>query len=100
MGKKTKISAETVKKVAGLSRLELSEKELKLYEKQLADILDYIDKLSEPDTSKTLPTSHPLDNLKNVFRKDVVRKSLKATEALKNAPNEKDGFFCVPKIID
>ena len=100
MPKKKSIDEKTVKYVARLSRLDLSEKEVNLYRKQLENILDYINKLREVDTTKTPPTSHPLENLKNVFRKDAMRKSLPVEEALGNAPKRKDDFFSVPKIIE
>jgi len=100
MREKKSIDKATVKHAAKLSRLSLSDKELDLYQKQLADILDYIAKLNKLDTSKTPPTSHPLESLKNVFRKDVVKKSLPVSEVLKNAPKKKGNFFSVPKIIE
>lgn len=100
MTEKKIIDAKTVEHVAKLSRLNLFPKEKDVYRKQLADILNYINKLKEVDVSKTSPTSHPLEGLKNVFRKDTARKSLTADEALRNAPEQKDGFFSVPKIID
>ena len=100
MKKKEAITGETVEKVAKLSRLELSEKELRLYEKQLAAILGFINKLSELETTNTSPTSHPLSGLKNVFREDRIRKSLSSEEALKNAPSKKESLFSVPKIIE
>jgi len=94
------IDEKTVDYVAKLSRVSLSEKEIAQYSKQLEGILDYINKLNEIDTKKTPPTSHPLDSLKNVFRKDAVKKSLTQEESLKNAPNRKDDFFSVPRIIE
>lgn len=100
MSNKKTIDETTVKHVARLSRIDLSEEEINLYQRQLADILDYINKLNELDTSNIPPTSHPLENLKNVFRKDVVRKSLPLEAIFKNAPNRKDNFFSVPKIIE
>ncbi len=100
MQNKKIIDGNTVMHVARLSRLSLSEKEIVLYKKQLADILAYINKLNKLDTSKTPPTSHPLENLKNVFREDIMKKSFPAKDALHNAPKTKDGFFCVPKIIE
>jgi len=100
MSKKNIIDDKIVKHVARLSRLELSEKEIKLYSGQLAKIISYIDKLNEVDISNTTPTSHPLENLKNVFRKDVVKKSLSIDEALKNAPKRHGDFFSVPKILE
>ena len=100
MNKKKTIDEKTVERVARLSRISLSGKEAKLYRRQLADILRYIHKLDEVDTSRTLPTSHPLESLKNVFRKDIMKKSLPAEDALGNAPERKGDFFRVPKIID
>lgn len=97
---KRMIDEKTVRHVARLSRLELAEKELKLYSGQLAGILEYINKLAEADSSDVPPTSHPLEGLRNVFRKDATRKSLTQEEALQNAPNKKDDFFSVPKIIE
>ena len=94
------IDKETVKHVAFLSRLELDEKELELYSRQLADILSYINKLNEIDTKEVPPTSHVLPTLKNVFRKDSLKKSLDAKEVLKNAPSRDGDFFKVPQVIE
>jgi len=100
MGKKKSIDEKAVKRVAALSRIELSREEVKKYSGQLADILEYIHKLNEVDSTDIPPMSHPLHSLKNVFRKDVVRKSLAPEEALQNAPKRIDNFFSVPKIIE
>jgi aspartyl-tRNA(Asn)/glutamyl-tRNA(Gln) amidotransferase subunit C len=94
------IDKATVKRIAHLSRLELNEEELGLYSSQLAPILSYIDKLNEIDTTSVAPTSHALTTLKNVFRKDILKKSLDAGEALDNAPAKDGNFFKVPQIID
>lgn len=94
-----KISKEQVKHIAMLSRLELSEKEIELYQEQLSRILDYVEKLNEIDTTSVEPTSHVIE-LKNVFREDEVKPSLSRDEALRNAPDSTDKFFRVPKIID
>ena len=94
------IDNKTVKHVAHLSRLELNDKELAQYSGQLASILSYISKLNEIDTTNVVPTSHALSTLKNVFRKDVLRRSLETGEALKNAPSSEGDFFKVPQIIE
>ena len=94
------IDKKTVKHVALLSRLSLSDKELEIYSKQLEAILSYIDKLNQIDTKDVHPTSHPLSTLKNVFRKDILKSSLATEDALKNAPSKEDGFFKVPQIIE
>ena len=100
MANKKAIDKDTVLHVARLSRINLSDKEVESYRRELVSILDYINQLRELDTEGVPPTSHPLENLKNVFRKDAVKKSLPAEEALKNAPKRKGDFFSVPKIIE
>jgi aspartyl-tRNA(Asn)/glutamyl-tRNA(Gln) amidotransferase subunit C len=94
------IDKRAVKHVALLSRLELDEKDLDTYSKQLASILSYISKLEEIDTNDVHPTSHPLSTLKNVFRKDVLKESLPVEEVLKNAPAKDGDFFKVPQVIE
>ncbi|MDP3791800.1 MAG: Asp-tRNA(Asn)/Glu-tRNA(Gln) amidotransferase subunit GatC [Candidatus Omnitrophota bacterium] len=94
------IDKKDVLHVALLSRLKLDEKDLDIYSKQLASILSYISKLNEIDTNNVHPTSHPLTTLKNVFRSDVLKKSLEAEEALKNAPSKEGDSFKVPQVIE
>ena len=94
------IDKKTVEHVAFLSRLKLSEEELQAYSKQLASILSYISKLNEVDTKDVPPTSHPLSSLKNVFRKDVLKKSLEIDEVLSNAPSKEGDSFKVPQVIE
>lgn len=94
------IDKKTVLHIAHLSRLALDEKELDLYSDQLASILSYINKLDQLDTSDTPPTSHALSTLKNIFRKDIPRSSLKADEAIANAPQKDGDFFKVPTVIE
>ena len=94
------IDKKTVKHVALLSRLELNEKELEQYSSQLTSILSYISKLNEIDTRDVQPTSHALTTLKNVFREDELKPSLKAEDALKNAPSKEGDFFKVPQVIE
>ena len=88
-----------VKKVAQLSRVELSENECEVLEKQFGDILTYIHKISELDTSGVEPASHPFD-LKNVFRDDVVREPLGVQVLMRLAPKSDRNMFHVPKVIE
>lgn len=91
---KPKLTADDVKHVAKLSRLELSDKEIKLYTKQLASILNYFEKLNEVDVSQIAPTSQ-VTNLKTVLRKDIEKKCFSQKEALSASGNVKKGFFKV-----
>jgi aspartyl-tRNA(Asn)/glutamyl-tRNA(Gln) amidotransferase subunit C len=94
-----KITIKDVEHVARLARLELNEAEKERMRAQLDSILSYIDKLNELDTSAVEPTSHVLPMV-NVFREDEVRPSLSQEEALANAPDRRDLFFRVPKILE
>ncbi len=95
-----KIDKEIVKRVALLSRLSLTEDEISEYGSQLGAVLEYISKLNEIDTRDVPPTSHTLSTIKNVYRKDILKPSLKTEEALKNAPEASGDFFRVPQIIE
>jgi len=96
---KTTITQDVVKYVASLSRLSLDEDEVKTFGEQLSNILGYIEQLNEVDTENTPPTSHVLSSMKNVFREDELGESLSNDEALKSAPDKKDGLFRVPRVI-
>ena len=94
-----KLNRKDVEHVAQLSRLELSEKDLDKYTGQLDAILEYIDVLSQVDTSGVESMAHVLD-IRNVMRPDVVQPSLSQEAALQNAPEPENGFFKVPKIVE
>jgi len=93
-----RISEDVVRHVALLSRLEFSADELQRFTHDLDNILGYVDKLGELDTSQVLPTTHP-HKLENVFREDEVAASLPVEEALANAPDKDSNYFKVPKVL-
>ena len=94
-----KIDEEQVRRVALLSRLELSDQEVTQFSTQLSAIVEYIEKLNELDTDDVEPLAHCLP-VHNVFREDVPRPSLLNDEALANAPEREGEYFKVPKILD
>jgi aspartyl-tRNA(Asn)/glutamyl-tRNA(Gln) amidotransferase subunit C len=93
-----KISPEEVAKVARLARLELGQDKIDQYSAQLGDILGYMDKLSELDTSAVEPMYTPVDHV-SVMRDDVVEKRYAREDILKNAPETDGSFFIVPRIV-
>ncbi len=99
MSKKNTFSKETIEYVSKLALLDLDEEEKDKLSKQLGEILAHFKKLDQLDTSDVEPTTHPIEGLKNVFRKDVPWESLSQEEALKNAEHEKDGYFKAPRIM-
>ena len=92
------ISDETIEYVGILAKLELSDEEKEAAKKDMGRMLDYIDKLSELDTTGVEPMSHVFP-IENVFREDVVTNKEGSADTLKNAPEQKDGGFKVPKTI-
>lgn len=93
------ITEEEVRYVAHLSRLALSDDEVETFGSQLDDIISYVEKLNELDTSDVEPMIHAADRT-NVFREDSAGESLPRKEALQNAPEEAEGCFKVPRILD
>jgi len=88
-----------VRKVAKLSRLELTEAEVEEFTGQLIAILDYVEKMNELNTDNVQPLAHCLP-INNRFREDIVRESLGTEKTLANAPQRDGEFFKVPKILD
>lgn len=93
------ITQKDVEQVALLSRLDINETDIQKYTGQLNEILEYMKVLNKADTTNVEPTVHVLP-MKNVLRPDVVRPSLERELALANAPEQEDGYFKVPKIIE
>lgn len=94
-----KITKGEVEYVAHLARLEFSEEEKVKFTSQLNDILMYIEKLNQVDTTGIEPVSHAIA-LQNAFRDDVVKDSLSHELSLSNAPEARGPFFRVPKVIE
>lgn len=93
------VSRDQVQRVAELARLEFSEEDEARMAEELSQILDYVEKLDELDTSGVPPMSHVLD-VSNVFRPDEVESRIDRDQALEPAPETTDGYFQVPKVLD
>jgi len=110
-----KVTEKDVAHVADLANLELSDKEQVILLRDLNSILDYIDRLSQLDTTEVPPMaqvsdSYGIDQSKSgserfayASREDIIevlRKSLPHDVALQNAPESDGTFFEVPKVIE
>ncbi|WP_054957398.1 Asp-tRNA(Asn)/Glu-tRNA(Gln) amidotransferase subunit GatC [Paenibacillus dakarensis] len=93
------ITAKDVQHVAKLARLNLTAEEEQMFTGQLNAILQYAEKLNELNTEGVQPTTHVL-HLSNVMREDEVRESLPIDKVLLNAPDEEDGQFKVPAVLE
>jgi aspartyl-tRNA(Asn)/glutamyl-tRNA(Gln) amidotransferase subunit C len=93
------ITVKDVQHVAKLARLQLSPEEEATFTEQMNAILQYAEKLNELDTENVKATTHVLQ-VSNVMRDDVVKESLSQEEALLNAPEDEDGHFKVPAVLE
>lgn len=95
-----KIDKKTVDKIAHLARLEFTTNESKeAMVKDMNNMLGFIEKLNELDTSNVEPLIYMSDEV-NVLREDEVKVEITQEEALKNAPKHDSDYFKVPKVIE
>jgi len=92
-----RIRSNDVRHVAKLAELDFSDEELEKITPQLDKILDHVARISAVDTEGIPSTSHIMD-INNVLREDEVTEPVSREEALKNAPEEAEDGFSVPKI--
>jgi aspartyl-tRNA(Asn)/glutamyl-tRNA(Gln) amidotransferase subunit C len=85
--------------VARLARINLTEAEAKVFQKQLDDVLNYVEKLRQADVSHVEAAAHTLP-IFNVFRDDAPDDCFTAEQALSNAPRQANGLFVVPKVVE
>ncbi|EPY05037.1 glutamyl-tRNA amidotransferase [Paenibacillus sp. E194] len=93
------IHVQDVEHVAKLARLDLSNEEKERYTEQLNAILKYAEKLNELNTDDVTPTTHVLP-IRNVMREDEARPSLPIEKVMANAPEEEEGQFKVPAVLE
>jgi aspartyl-tRNA(Asn)/glutamyl-tRNA(Gln) amidotransferase subunit C len=93
------LSLQDVKKIAALARLQLTAEEEERYREQLSAVLDYAERLNEPDTADVPPTSSAVA-LTNVWREDIVEPSLPTEEALFNAARKALNQFQIQAVLD
>ncbi|MFM7086628.1 MAG: Asp-tRNA(Asn)/Glu-tRNA(Gln) amidotransferase subunit GatC [Cyanobium sp.] len=94
----SRISADDVRKVAQLARLELPEDKITTYTAQLERILDYVAHLEQVDTEGVPPTTRAVEVV-NVCRQDGVEPTPVREQLLDLAPQRQGDYFRVPKIL-
>ncbi|QDV46519.1 Glutamyl-tRNA(Gln) amidotransferase subunit C [Stieleria neptunia] len=92
------LSADDVRKLALLARLEISDEEVEHLGPQLESILGFVAKLSELDTSDVEPMTTALD-VDNRWRRDEITPGLDRAAALANSPAADDECFLVPPVL-
>lgn len=93
-----KISPEKAMAIATLARLEISPQQAAELGAQMDDILGYMDKLNELDTSSVEPMYTPVEQ-PGFLRVDEVIKEFNRPDILRNAPESDGEYFIVPRIV-
>ena len=89
----------TVRRIARLARIRISDEEAKGLEKELSGILDWVKQLDEVDTSTVEPMTRVVAQ-KLKMREDVVTDGDIADKITANAPLSEDHYFVVPKVVE
>lgn len=93
------VSKEEIIHIAKLARLNLKEEEIENYRKNLDEILNYAEIVNNAPINELKETIGANDGY-NVFRKDEVIECMKREELLQNAPEQQEGMFKIPKVMN
>jgi aspartyl-tRNA(Asn)/glutamyl-tRNA(Gln) amidotransferase subunit C len=93
------IDRETVKHVAKLARLGMTEEEVDVFASQLSVILENIAKLQDVDVTGVSPTAHA-SRLSNSMRPDIPQPSYPPEVLLANAPEQEDNCLKVRAVLE
>ena len=89
----------TVRRIARLARIKITDDEARGLEKELSGILDWVEQLNTVDTDAVEPMTRVVaQDLK--MRDDAVTDGAKADDIVANAPASEDHFFVVPKVVE
>ena len=94
-----KIEQETLQKIAHLARLNFDTQEAEKMSADLSQVLNWVDQLQEVDTEDVAPLTNMSSEV-NVLRTDEIGVQLTQEEALKNSPQQENGFFTVHKVLE
>ena len=96
-----KLTGKDVEHIAKLAKLNLSSSEIKIYQKQLSEVVNFVGKLSEVETSKVEPTSQTT-GLENVYRNDEInnKDSLNQEKTLSGTNETHNNYFKVSAVFE
>lgn len=93
------VDENTVRRIAKLARIAVTEEEVAPLTKDLSAILDWVEQLGEVDTDHVPPMTSVVE-MEMKMREDIVRHDNLQKQVTQNAPQSEDGFFAVPKVIE
>ena len=93
------LDIDQVRRIAHLARIEVTDDEARRTLEQLSDIFAMIERMRAVDTTGVEPMAHPLGGHQRL-REDAVSESDRRAANMANAPEQQDGLFLVPKVIE
>ena len=94
------VDKSTVLRIAQLARIRVPEEDLDGLAEELSNILGWVEQLNEVDTEGVVPMASATEGMELRQRKDEVTDGNCRDAVLSNSPEERDGFFVVPKVIE
>ena len=88
-----------IDRLAELARLALTPEEKTRFSAQLGSVLSHIEQLAKVDVTGVEPTAHAFP-ITNVWAEDIAQPGLSVTDALRNAPTQRDHMIVVPKVVE
>lgn len=95
----SQLDAATVQRIAKLARIELDDTHTPIIQKELSSILDMVEQMQAVDTDGIQPMSHPMDATQ-CLRTDEVTEPDQRDALMADAPEQQDGLFIVPKVVE
>ncbi len=89
----------TVRRIAKLARISVTDEEAKAYQGEISTILDWVEQLNEVDVEGVEPMTSVVEMSMNM-REDVVTDGERPSEVTTNAPAKEDHFFLVPRVVE
>lgn len=93
------ITDEIIDQIAELAKLKFEGEEKEAIKGDLTNIVSFMDKLSEVDTTGVEPLISMVEE-ENDMREDVIANEVSKESALKNAPSKNSDYFKIPKVLD
>lgn len=94
-----KVTREVVEKIAELAQLQISEDDFDVVMKNMGRILDLVEEMQSVDTTGVTPMANPLDATQTL-RPDTITERDHRDLYQEIAPDTRDGFYLVPKVIE
>jgi aspartyl-tRNA(Asn)/glutamyl-tRNA(Gln) amidotransferase subunit C len=93
------VDKDTVAGIAKLARIKVDDAQQEALTEELSNILGWIDELGELDTEGVAPMTSVVE-VQHSLRKDAVKDGDRQDDILKNAPESKQGYFVVPRVVE